>query len=508
MALLDIRDLVVRYGEIEALRGISLTVDAGQVVTLLGANGAGKSTTLRAISGLEKPAAGDILFDGKSIAGLGPEAIVRLGISHVPEGRRIFPGLTVKENIMLGASNRRVRKSELSREADAMFDLFPDIRKFSNSLGWTLSGGQLQMVAVARGLMAKPRLLLLDEPSLGLAPVIVQAVFRIISQIRQNTTVLLVEQNARMGLSVADHGYVLETGRIVGQRGHRGRLSRRPCQGQCLKRATFTLIEAKRETRSMANNLKTVWASGKVVVNAWLAIPSGFSAEVIAQCGFDSVTVDIQHGVQDYQSMVQCFQAMHGHPVTPMVRVPWNEPGIIGKVLDGGAYGVICPMINTRQEAENLVQYSKYPPLGVRSNGAIRSGMCGSAGTYPKTDNEEIVLLPMMETKTAIGNMEAILDVEGINGVYIGPSDLGFSYGLVPKLDRDEPEILKIYEKIVKECGKRGLYPGIHCSGADGAVRAINMGFKLVTLSNESGLMMTYAKMQIAQTRKDSGGKA
>ena len=215
MALLEIRDLVVRYGEIEALRGVSLTVDLGQVVTLLGANGAGKSTTLRAISGLAKPAAGDILFDGKSIAGLGPEAIVRMGISHVPEGRRIFPGLTVKENIMLGGSNRRVSSSELSREADAMFDLFPDIRKFSSSLGWTLSGGQLQMVAVARGLMAKPRLLLLDEPSLGLAPVIVQAVFKIISEIRRNTTVLLVEQNARMGLSVADHGYVLETGRIV-----------------------------------------------------------------------------------------------------------------------------------------------------------------------------------------------------------------------------------------------------------------------------------------------------
>jgi branched-chain amino acid transport system ATP-binding protein len=215
MALLEINDLIVLYGEIEALRGISLKVDTGQVVTLLGSNGAGKSTTLRAISGLAKPAAGEILFEGKSIVGMGPEAIVRLGISHVPEGRRVFPGLTVKENIMLGASNRRVAKAQLSREADAMFDLFPDIRAFADKLGWTLSGGQLQMVAVARGLMAKPRLLLLDEPSLGLAPVIVQAVFRIIAEIRKETTVLLVEQNARMGLSVADYGYVLETGRLA-----------------------------------------------------------------------------------------------------------------------------------------------------------------------------------------------------------------------------------------------------------------------------------------------------
>ena len=215
MTLLAIKDLIVRYGEIEAVHGVTLDVDEGQVVTLLGSNGAGKSTTLRAISGLIAPAAGEILYDGKSIAGHSPEAVVRLGISHVPEGRRVFPGLSVRENIMLGASNRRGGAGALGREADEMFELFPDIRPFRDALGWTLSGGQQQMVAVARGLMAKPRLLLLDEPSLGLAPVIVQAVFRIISEIRRNTTVLLVEQNARMGLSVADHGYVLETGRIV-----------------------------------------------------------------------------------------------------------------------------------------------------------------------------------------------------------------------------------------------------------------------------------------------------
>src|SRR5258707_5312960 len=170
------------------------------------------------------------------------------------------------------------------------------------------------------------------------------------------------------------------------------------------------------------NKLKARLKSGKAVVNAWLAMPSGFSAEVMAECGFDSVTVDMQHGVQDYQSMVQCSQAMNGHPVTPMVRVPWNEPGIIGKVLDGGAYGVICPMINTKQEAENLVSYSKYPPRGVRSNGPIRSGMYGSGGTYQKTANDEIILLPMMETRTAVENMESILYVHGIHSVHVEPS--------------------------------------------------------------------------------------
>ncbi|ABE40809.1 HpcH/HpaI aldolase [Rhodopseudomonas palustris BisB5] len=216
----------------------------------------------------------------------------------------------------------------------------------------------------------------------------------------------------------------------------------------------------------------------------------------------------IQHGVQDYQSMVACFQAMNGHPVTPMVRVPWNEPGIIGKVLDGGAYGVICPMVNTKEEAENFVQYCKYPPRGTRSNGPIRAGMYGAGGSYQDTANDETLCIPMIETRTAVENMEAILDVEGVAGVYVGPSDLGYSYGLVPKLDREEPEILKIYDKLLKECDKRGIYPGIHCSGPAGAAKNLAMGFKLVTLLNDSGIMATAAKAWVAETRKNSGGKA
>jgi branched-chain amino acid transport system ATP-binding protein len=216
MALLKVEDLCVGYGEIEVLRGVSFAIEEGAVVTLLGPNGAGKSTTLRAVSGLVAPRSGSIQLDGKPIAGLGPRAIVKLGVAHVPEGRRVFPGLTVRENIMLGASNSAASTSAIRRDADAMFGLFPDLRPFAGALGWTLSGGQQQMVALARGLMARPRLLLLDEPSLGLAPVIVQGVFQIIGEIHQRgTTVLLVEQNAHMALKVADWGYVLETGRVA-----------------------------------------------------------------------------------------------------------------------------------------------------------------------------------------------------------------------------------------------------------------------------------------------------
>ena len=253
----------------------------------------------------------------------------------------------------------------------------------------------------------------------------------------------------------------------------------------------------------MANNVKQLWAAGKAVVNGWLAIPSGVSAEIMAQCGFDAVTVDLQHGVQDYQTMIACFQAMQAHPVTPMVRVPWNEPGIIGKVLDGGAWGVICPMVNTPEQAEAFVSACKYPPRGTRSNGPIRMTMYGQASRYQQIANDETLCIPMIETREAVANLDAILDVPGIAGVYIGPSDLGFSHGLAPKLDRDEPEMLAIYERVIAACAARGLSAGIHTGTASYAVRAIGMGFRLVTIANDVSLMAMAARNAVTQIRHD-----
>ncbi len=251
----------------------------------------------------------------------------------------------------------------------------------------------------------------------------------------------------------------------------------------------------------MPNKLKQAWQEGRSTINGWLAIPNGFSAEVMAQAGWDSVTVDLQHGVQDYLSMVTCFQAMQSHPVLPMVRVPWNEPGIVGKVLDAGAYGVICPMINTADEARQFISYCKYPPRGARSNGPIRAGIYGEAGSYQTTANDDILCLPMIETKQAVDNLDSILDVEGVDAIYIGPSDLGFSYGLVPKLDREEPEIMAIYDRFLKETSKRGQKACVHCGDPAYAKRMIAMGFALVTIGNDSGLMLTAARHAIKAAR-------
>ena len=214
MALLELSDVSVHYGRIQALTGISLTVEQGEIVTLIGANGAGKTTTMRAVSGIRPLSGGRITFDGEDISKLRADLRVVRGISQSPEGRGVFPGMTVMENLDMGAYARKDRKN-LSEDLDRVFSLFPRLAERRTQTGGTMSGGEQQMLAIGRALMARPRLLLLDEPSMGLAPQFIQQIFRIITEINeQGTTVLLVEQNAQQALSRAHRAYVLETGRI------------------------------------------------------------------------------------------------------------------------------------------------------------------------------------------------------------------------------------------------------------------------------------------------------
>ena len=211
--ILSIKDLKVSYGGIEAVKGISFDVRQGEIVTLIGANGAGKSSTLRAISGLVKPSGGSISFEGQDITGKNPTDIVKQGVTLVPEGRRIFADLTVLENLRIGAY---LRHDDLKDDIEWVYSLFPRLKERSWQAGGTLSGGEQQMLAVGRALMSRPKLIMMDEPSLGLAPIVVRGIFDIIREINnRGTTTLLIEQNANMALKVADYGYVLETGRIT-----------------------------------------------------------------------------------------------------------------------------------------------------------------------------------------------------------------------------------------------------------------------------------------------------
>jgi branched-chain amino acid transport system ATP-binding protein len=217
MTLLKVENLNVRYGAIEALKNVNFEVNQGEIVTFVGSNGAGKTTTMRALSGIVKPASGRILFRGESISVLPSHEIVRRGLVQSPEGRLVFPDLSVRENLLLGAFSRKVPNSELSREMEHIFELFPRLKERMKQDAHTLSGGEQQMLAIGRALMAKPSLLLLDEPSLGIAPLLVQQIFLKIVELNKNdgTTVLLAEQNARMALKIAHRAYVLEVGEIV-----------------------------------------------------------------------------------------------------------------------------------------------------------------------------------------------------------------------------------------------------------------------------------------------------
>ena len=213
--MLKVEGINVYYGNIQALKGVSLEVNKGEIVTLIGANGAGKSTLLKTISGLLKPKQGEILFENQAIAGKVAQGIVKMGISQVPEGRRVFANMSVEENLELGAFLRK-DKAGIKEDFNKVFDLFPRLQERRKQHAGTLSGGEQQMLAMGRALMARPKLLLLDEPSMGLAPLLVKTIFRIISEINETgTTILLVEQNAHMALSIANRAYVIETGRVV-----------------------------------------------------------------------------------------------------------------------------------------------------------------------------------------------------------------------------------------------------------------------------------------------------
>ena len=236
------------------------------------------------------------------------------------------------------------------------------------------------------------------------------------------------------------------------------------------------------------NRLRERWAADQAVINGWLAIPNSFSAEVMAHQGWDSLTIDLQHGVIDYAALVPMLQAISTTDTVPVVRVPWLEPGILMKVLDAGAYGVICPMINTREDAQKLVYYTHYAPQGTRSFGPIRATMYGGAD-YPQHANKTIVAFAMIETAQALDNLDAILSVEGLDAIYIGPSDLSLSLGCKPTFDDVDPKAQQAIEHIVARAKAHGVVAGIHNGRPDVAQGRVKLGYRFVTLGSDARLL-------------------
>lgn len=254
-----------------------------------------------------------------------------------------------------------------------------------------------------------------------------------------------------------------------------------------------------------ANELKKRWSAGAKTLNGWLAIPDGFSAEIMAHQGFDSLTVDMQHGVVDYQAAVTMLRAISTTATVPLVRVPWNEPGILQKILDAGAYGIICPMINSRAEAEAFVAACRYPPAGSRSFGPIRATLYGGAD-YPQHANAEVLTLAMIETRAAVANLEAILSVEGLDGVYVGPADLAISLGVAPGFDPEDATVVEAIRTIVDTTKRHGKIAGIHCGSPAYIERMWSLGFDYATLLSDARFLAIKAAELVAALKDRAGG--
>ena len=248
------------------------------------------------------------------------------------------------------------------------------------------------------------------------------------------------------------------------------------------------------------NRLRRLWHEGGAAVNGWLAIPSSASAEAMAHQGWDSLTIDMQHGLVDYTNALPMLQGISTTETVPLVRVPWLEPGIIMKALDAGAYGIICPMVNTREDAERFVGACRYAPDGYRSFGPTRALIYAGAD-YPKHANRTVLTMAMIETAQALENLEEIVSTPDLDGVYIGPADLALSLGHTPKFDHTEPELLEPIERIMNAAKAHGVVPGIHCGSAAYARRMIDLGFQLVTLLSDQRLLMAAAKAIVEETR-------
>lgn len=251
------------------------------------------------------------------------------------------------------------------------------------------------------------------------------------------------------------------------------------------------------------NTLKHALLSGGRGVNAWCSIPSSYVAEVIAHLGFDSVTIDLQHGAGDYAAAFTMLQAISTGPAMPMVRVPWNDPALLMKVLDAGAMGVICPMINTAAEARSFVGACRYPPLGYRSFGPNRSVQYSGAD-YWRTANREVLLLAMIETRQGVENLEEILAVDGLDGIYVGPGDLSLSYGAEPSMRPGNPDVIAAIEHILERTLANGLVPAIHTDGPATALVRYRQGYRLVTLQSDVRYMVNGATAALAELKAGS----